>query len=158
MDAAITVGSFNVRVPCDPEPNDWASRKDRVNEIIRANDIQIFGVQEAVSHIVLYVNLHFRAYRCQLIGLVERGDGEYQIHQNGDVQYDDGCFLPVDSHLLYLRFSFQNLCYLWHIVVEVAGSEYDEHVEVAAFHEVKHIVLADHLLLHARCEVVVDNL
>lgn len=43
------LATYNVRVPCDPPPNDWASRKDRVNEIIRANDIQIFGVQEAVK-------------------------------------------------------------------------------------------------------------
>ena len=45
---AITVGSFNVRVPCDPEPNDWASRKDRVHRDLKRLRFDIFGAQEAV--------------------------------------------------------------------------------------------------------------
>jgi hemoglobin-like flavoprotein len=42
---------------------------------------------------------------------------------------------------------------LWHVVVEVACAEYDEHVEVALLNEVEHIVLAYDALLDAWSEV-----
>ncbi|MBO4647666.1 MAG: endonuclease/exonuclease/phosphatase family protein [Lentisphaeria bacterium] len=48
MDGKIIVGSFNVRVPTDPEPNDWASRKDRLCRDLKRLEYDIFGAQEAV--------------------------------------------------------------------------------------------------------------
>ena len=50
------------------------------------------------------------------------------------------------------------MSYLVGIVVQVAGAQDDEHVEVAALDIVYHVVLADDGLLHARLEVVVDEL
>ena len=47
---------------------------------------------------------------------------------------------------------------MWHVVVEVACAEYDEHVEVALLNEVEHVVLAYDALLDAWSEVVVDEL
>ncbi len=44
----IILGTFNLRVPCDPPPNDWASRVSRVREVIKSSGLEIFGVQEAV--------------------------------------------------------------------------------------------------------------
>lgn len=45
----LILASYNVRVPCDEAPYDWESRKDRVREVIRQNEFDIFGVQEAVK-------------------------------------------------------------------------------------------------------------
>ncbi len=47
MDPLI-LATYNVRVPCDPAPCDWESRRSRVCKIIRDNKFHIFGVQEAV--------------------------------------------------------------------------------------------------------------
>lgn len=47
--AVIVLATFNVRVPCDGAPNDWASRRPRVREVIAAGKFDIFGVQEAVA-------------------------------------------------------------------------------------------------------------
>ena len=48
MDSTISIGSFNVRVPCDPAPNDWESRKSRVHRDLIKLEYDIFGAQEAV--------------------------------------------------------------------------------------------------------------
>lgn len=48
MDSSIIIGSFNVRVPCDPAPNDWENRKIRVHQDLLLLQYDIFGAQEAV--------------------------------------------------------------------------------------------------------------
>jgi len=48
MNENLTVGSFNVRVPCDPEPNDWPNRKVRLVKDLARLQYDIFGAQEAV--------------------------------------------------------------------------------------------------------------
>lgn len=45
-DDVVVLATYNTRVPCDPPPYDWASRKDRILKIIADNDFDIFGVQE----------------------------------------------------------------------------------------------------------------
>lgn len=47
-DFGVVLATFNFRVPCDPAPYDWANRRDRVRELIKADGFEIFGVQEAV--------------------------------------------------------------------------------------------------------------
>lgn len=43
-----TVATFNVRCPVDKTPNSWDERKDRCLEVIKNNEMDIFGTQEAV--------------------------------------------------------------------------------------------------------------
>ena len=43
----INVMSFNIRVPVDPEPNDWNNRRQRVSEVIRRYQADIVGLQES---------------------------------------------------------------------------------------------------------------
>ena len=43
-------------------------------------------------------------------------------------------------------------------VVEVAGTEDDEHLELVRLDVVEHLILLDHLFLHTLLEVVVDEL
>ena len=45
----IILATYNLRVPCDKPPNDWASRRDRVRQTIEAGHYDVFGVQEAVK-------------------------------------------------------------------------------------------------------------
>lgn len=47
MDPLI-LATYNVRVPCDKAPYDWASRRPRICKIIKDNKFHIFGTQEAV--------------------------------------------------------------------------------------------------------------
>ena len=44
----LTLVSFNIRVPVDPPPNDWATRKKRVIADLRRMKPDLFGLQEAV--------------------------------------------------------------------------------------------------------------
>ena len=48
MSEVLTVGSFNVRVPCDKEPNDWPNRGKRLLSDLDRLQFDVFGVQEAV--------------------------------------------------------------------------------------------------------------
>ncbi len=45
----LRVATYNLRVPCDPAPNDWPSRAPRVSRTLSACRFDIFGVQEAVD-------------------------------------------------------------------------------------------------------------
>lgn len=45
----MTLATFNLRVPRGGPPNDWASRRDRVRQIIKKGHFDIFGVQEATK-------------------------------------------------------------------------------------------------------------
>ena len=51
----ITAGSFNLRFPADPAPNDWANRRSRVADTVTALDYDIFGTQETVPEYVTYI-------------------------------------------------------------------------------------------------------
>lgn len=48
----IKVMTFNLRVPVDPYPNDWNSRRPRVIAIIKAQQPDFLGVQEATPEII----------------------------------------------------------------------------------------------------------
>ncbi len=45
----VTLATFNIRVPSGKPPYDWASRRDRVRQIIQDDHFDIFGVQEATK-------------------------------------------------------------------------------------------------------------
>ena len=47
--AFVILATYNLRVPCDKPPYDWASRLPRVLKSIEADGFDIFGVQEAVK-------------------------------------------------------------------------------------------------------------
>lgn len=57
-----------------------------------------------------------------------------------------------------LFFSLDYLGYLRYIVVEVASSKNDKHIKVATLHEVEHVLLVYHALLHTLSKVIVDEL
>lgn len=38
---------------------------------------------------------------------------------------------------------FENLCHLWYQIVEVASTEYDEHLELMGLNVVEHLILLD---------------
>ncbi len=46
---SLIIATYNVRVPCDPAPYDWASRKPRMKWLIKKNNFHLFGLQEAVK-------------------------------------------------------------------------------------------------------------
>ena len=46
----IMLATFNIRCPMDGTPNSWDERKDRCRAVIKANNLDIFGVQEAFRH------------------------------------------------------------------------------------------------------------
>lgn len=50
------------------------------------------------------------------------------------------------------------LCDLRHVIVQISGSENNQHIEVTAFDKVKHVLLVYHALLHSGLQIVVDKL
>ena len=48
-DDILRVATYNLRVPCDPAPNDWPSRAPRVARTLSRCQFDIFGAQEAVD-------------------------------------------------------------------------------------------------------------
>ena len=44
---ALRVGTYNIRVPVDGPPNDWAARRPRITSLIEKYNIDILAVQEA---------------------------------------------------------------------------------------------------------------
>ncbi|MES2822559.1 MAG: endonuclease/exonuclease/phosphatase family protein [Pseudomonadota bacterium] len=69
----IKVMTFNLRVPVDPVPNDWATRKPRVISIIKKESPDFLGVQEAVPQVVTDLANEFTQY--QFIGRGRDADG-----------------------------------------------------------------------------------
>jgi endonuclease/exonuclease/phosphatase family metal-dependent hydrolase len=49
---AITVGTFNIRVPVDGPPNDYQSRIPRISSLIKKYNVDIIGLQEAAENTV----------------------------------------------------------------------------------------------------------
>lgn len=49
MPCRLRVATYNLRVPCDPAPNDWPSRAPRVARTLSRCRFDIFGAQEAVD-------------------------------------------------------------------------------------------------------------
>jgi endonuclease/exonuclease/phosphatase family metal-dependent hydrolase len=45
--SAVRVCTFNMRAPVDGPPNDWASRKGRVAQVIVGHECAVVGLQEA---------------------------------------------------------------------------------------------------------------
>ncbi|RYY74331.1 MAG: endonuclease/exonuclease/phosphatase family protein [Gammaproteobacteria bacterium] len=54
--------TFNVRVPVDPHPNDWVSRKPRVLALIKHQNPDFFGIQEALPEVLTDINNSFDGY------------------------------------------------------------------------------------------------
>lgn len=50
QDNSFNLASFNIRCPIDPTPNTWDERRPRCLAVIKANQLDIFGVQEAFRH------------------------------------------------------------------------------------------------------------
>jgi endonuclease/exonuclease/phosphatase family metal-dependent hydrolase len=72
----VSVLAFNVRVPVDPAPNDWNSRRPRVLAIINAQNPDFFGVQEAVPYVVTELDANLPAYAQIGRGRDANGGGE----------------------------------------------------------------------------------
>ena len=47
--AVLRVGTFNIRVPNDPPPNNWAMRFPRVKALLQKQPLDIIGMQEAAD-------------------------------------------------------------------------------------------------------------
>ncbi|RFP09726.1 hypothetical protein D0T25_29215 [Duganella sp. BJB488] len=73
---AIDVMSFNLRVPVDPAPHDWASRKARVAGLVRQQHPDFLGVQEAVPAVIADLNLALDEYASVGRGREADGGGE----------------------------------------------------------------------------------
>jgi endonuclease/exonuclease/phosphatase family metal-dependent hydrolase len=58
----INVMTFNLRVPVDPAPNDWDSRRPRVIAIINNQQPDFLGVQEAVPNVVKNLTTDLSGY------------------------------------------------------------------------------------------------
>lgn len=72
----IDVMSFNVRVPVDPAPHDWASRKARVAALVRRQHPDFLGVQEAVPAVIADLKLALGDYASVGRGRESDGGGE----------------------------------------------------------------------------------
>ena len=72
----------------------------RVEMHFLQNRLDSFCIQEAIHDIVLNIYFDLTAYGSLLSGFVERCDGQYQIGRNGDIEYDNEGFLPVECHRL----------------------------------------------------------
>jgi endonuclease/exonuclease/phosphatase family metal-dependent hydrolase len=69
----IKVMTFNLRVPVDPAPNDWTSRKPRVISIIKNQQPDFLGLQESVPLFV--TDLGNELTRYGYIGRGREADG-----------------------------------------------------------------------------------
>ena len=47
--AVLRVGTFNIRVPNDPPPNNWAMRFPRVKALLQKQPLDIIGMQETTA-------------------------------------------------------------------------------------------------------------
>lgn len=72
----VDVMSFNVRVPVDPAPHDWASRKARVAGLVRQQHPDFLGLQEAVPEVVADLRLALGEYAAIGRGRESDGGGE----------------------------------------------------------------------------------
>ena len=58
----VNVMTFNVRVPVDAYPNDWASRKPRVLNLVKNQNPDFLGVQEALPEVLVDINNNLSEY------------------------------------------------------------------------------------------------
>ena len=72
----VTAMSFNLRVPVDPAPLDWSSRRHLVVQQIRSQSPDFFGVQEAVPEVVRDLAADFQNYAFIGRGREKGGSGE----------------------------------------------------------------------------------
>ncbi|MET0355441.1 MAG: endonuclease/exonuclease/phosphatase family protein, partial [Cellvibrio sp.] len=72
----VKVMTFNVRVPVDPHPNDWASRKPLVFAGIKDQAPDFLGVQEALPEVLADINSEFTKYAQVGRGRNQDGGGE----------------------------------------------------------------------------------
>ena len=69
----INVMTINLRVPVDPAPNDWVSRKPRIVAVIKQQPLDFLGVQESVPQFV--VDLQNEFVNFQHLGRGREADG-----------------------------------------------------------------------------------
>lgn len=98
-DVDVKVMSFNVRVPVDPFPFDWASRKPRVIAEIKNQNPDFLGVQEAVPEVLSDINTEFSKY-----GQVGRGRNQDGGGESTQIFYKKSDWLidPTDQGTLQL--------------------------------------------------------
>jgi endonuclease/exonuclease/phosphatase family metal-dependent hydrolase len=58
----VSIMTFNVRVPVDPHPNNWASRKSRVIKLIKKENPDFLGLQEVLPEVVSDINNQLTEY------------------------------------------------------------------------------------------------
>jgi len=91
----LIVVSFNIRIPVDPPPNDWATRKKRVVADIRRMKPDLFGLQEAVPQQIADL---------QSLGYLHIGTGRGRDLKGeaSPVFYDPRRFELVESRTVWL--------------------------------------------------------
>lgn len=72
----VVVMTFNLRVPVDPAPLDWGTRRQLVKQHIKVQQPDFFGVQEAVPNVVNDVASDFPRYAFVGRGRDKDGVGE----------------------------------------------------------------------------------
>ena len=72
----VKVMTFNIRVPVDSPPNDWASRKPLVIAEIKSQNPDFLGVQEALPEVLIDINAEFSKYAQVGRGRNQDGGGE----------------------------------------------------------------------------------
>lgn len=91
----LTVVSFNIRIPVDKEPNDWAHRKARVVEELRRLKPDVFGLQEAMPEQIADLEL----LGCRHIGHGRKRD---LTGESTPVFYDPRRLELVEERTLWL--------------------------------------------------------
>ena len=91
----LIIVSFNIRIPVDPPPNDWPTRKKRVIADIRRMKPDLFGLQEAVPRQI--ADLQSLGYRHIGTGRERDLNGEAS-----PVFYDPRSFEVVESRTVWL--------------------------------------------------------
>ena len=91
----LTIVSFNIRVPVDPPPNDWATRKKRAIADIRRMKPDLFGLQEAVPQQIADL---------ETLGYLHIGHGRERDLKGeaSPVFYDPRRFEVVESRTVWL--------------------------------------------------------
>ncbi len=90
------IGTYNLRVPCDPPPHDWVSRAPRVFDNLLAINFDIFGVQEAVDSQITAILKNTR-YQSIGVGREANLDGEHSC-----IFYDPARFANIGHHTFWL--------------------------------------------------------
>lgn len=92
----LRVATYNLRVPCDPAPNDWPGRALRVARTLSRCQFDIFGAQEAVEAQIKFISEDV-GYRCVGVGRERGFNGEYSC-----IFFRPGRLECLGSHTFWL--------------------------------------------------------